>query len=176
MIRIAVLLTVLATIPSGVTAQDRDAAQADYFRAVAAFFSLPANEVAILGEWEIDREEIAVVLFVARRAGVSPEALVALRSSGQSWSALVERYRVTPSALHVPIRDDAPAGRLDAVYDEFRNTPVSEWRGILLEDDDIISLVNVRIISQALAVPPEAVVVRTDSVSSFVQLFALLNR
>ena len=176
MIRIAALLAILAASPPGATAQDRDPAQADYFRAVAAFFSLPASEVAILGDWEIRGEEIAVVLFVARRAGVSPEALVALRSSGQSWSALVERYRVTPSALHVPIRDDAPAGTLDEAYADFRSTPVSDWKEIELDDEEIIGLVNVRIISQALAVPPEAVVLRTDSVASFVQLFALLNR
>ena len=143
---------------------------------MAAFFSLPANEVAILGDWEIQSEEIAVVLFVARRAGVSPEALVALRSSGQSWSALVDRYRVTPSALHVPIGDDAPAGSLSEAYDQFRATPVSEWREIELDDDDIVGLVNVRVISQALAVSPEAVLVRTDSVDSFVQLFAMLSR
>ena len=66
----------------------QDAAHSDYFRSVARYFSLPASEVSILAEWEIAPDEVPVVLFVARRSGVSPEAVVALRDSGQSWASL----------------------------------------------------------------------------------------
>ena len=77
-----------------VSGQESTAAKADYLSAVASFFSLPSNEVSILSEWEIPADEIPVVLFVARRSGVSPEALVALRQAGRSWSELTARYRV----------------------------------------------------------------------------------
>jgi len=170
------LFTTLVVTAQGVAAQNRDSARADYFRAVAGFFSLPESEIAILSDWETPADEIPVVLFMARRAGVSPEALVALRSSGQSWTRLAGQYGVSAATLHVPIRDDASAGALSAVYVAFRGTPVSEWPGIPLSDSDIVALVNVRVLAQSLGLSPDAVLRDTGSAPSFVQLFARLKR
>jgi len=153
----------------------QDAARADYFRAVAGHFNMPANEVAILGEWPLPADEIPVVLFVARRSGVSPEAVVALRESGQSWGSLTRRYRITPSALHVPIRDDAPAGGLSAAYDLYRTTPVGQWDGLALTDADIIGLVNVRVLSQALRLSAERVAAASGSTATYVDLYVRLR-
>lgn len=156
--------------------QDIGAARADYFRAVARFFSLPANEVAILSDWEIPADEIPVVLFIARRGGVSPEALVALRGSGRTWSALAERYRVGPAALHVPVPDEATAGRLTTAYAQYRSVPVADWSSIRLSDADIVALVNVRVISQSLGLSAARVLSGTDSAATFVELYAQLKR
>lgn len=169
------MITIALSTHVGAAAQDRGA-EADYFRAVATFFSLPPSEIAILSDWAIPAGEIPVVLFVARRAGVSPEALVALRGSGQSWTALAERYRVTAATLHVPVRDDAPAGALSAAYDQYRSTNVREWRSVRLSDAEIVGLVNVRVISQSLGISAEEVLRHTATVSSFVQLHAVLKR
>jgi hypothetical protein len=154
----------------------QDAAHADYFRSVARYFSLPAEEVSILADWEIEPDEVPVVLFVARRSGVSPEAVVALRDSGQSWTDLTARFRVSASALHVPIRDDAPAGALSAAYERFRSTPVSGWGELRLEDDEIIGLVNVRVISQVLGLSAERVAAASGSTATYVLLHAQLRR
>jgi len=159
-----------------VSAQSSDAARRDYFRAVSGFFNLPAGEVAILGDWGIPPDEIPVVLFMARRAGVSPEALLALRDGGQSWSALAGRYRVTAAALHLPVGDDAPTGGLSAVYEQYRNRPVGEWGAIELTDADIIALVNVRVISQSLRLPTDHVIARVGTTATFVDLYAALKR
>lgn len=175
MARMLAVLTVLALVAGPVRAQERGAARADYFRAVAAFFNLPPNEIAILGDWDISVDEIPVVLFVARRAGVSPEALVALRDGGQGWAQLSRRYEVGPAAFHVPVRDDAAAGRLAGVYALFRSTPVGEWSTIRLSDADIVALVNVRVISQSLGLPAERVLAETEGTTSFVALYARLR-
>lgn len=174
--RALVVFTLLAVLGGPSAAQERDAARVDYFRAVAGFFNLPPTEVAILSDWELPPDEIPVVLFMARRAGVSPEALVALRDSGEGWSSLAERYRVHASALHVPVPDHAQIGRLESAYRLFRSTPVGEWSSIRLSDDDIIALVNVRVISQSLGLPAERVLVQTGSVTTFVELYARLRR
>lgn len=176
MMRAVFLFAICMATVAPVAAQDPAAARVDYFGAVAAFFNLPPNEIAILGDWELPADEIPVVLFMARRAGVSPEALVALRDSGYGWSALAERYRVLASALHVPIRDDAATGRLESAYALFRSTPVADWSTIRLTDDAIIALVNVRVISQSLRLPAERVIAEMSSASSFVDLYARLRR
>jgi hypothetical protein len=168
------LLTLCLAATPGLSAQD--AARTDYFRAVAAFFNLPSNEVAILSDWEMPPDEIPVVLFVARRAGVSPEALVALRTSGQNWGALTARYRVSATALHVPVPEDVPTGALAGAYELFRSMPVADWGGIRLSDAHIIGLVNVRVIAQALGLPAEGVLGRTREGLSYVALHAELSR
>jgi hypothetical protein len=171
----AVLAAVVFTW-NGAEAQDRNGARLAYFGAVATYFELPLSEVAILGDWEIAPDEIPAVLFVARYAGVSPEALVALRRSGRTLGELVERYRLGASALHVPVRDQAPAGALTAAYERFRATPVADWRSIRLSDADIIALVNVRVLAQTLNLSAEDVIHRTGTASSYVELYSLLRR
>jgi hypothetical protein len=173
MLRAVLMLATGCVLAPAVSAQD--AARADYFRAVAGHFSMPAHEVTILGEWPLPADEIPVVLFVARRSGVSPEAVVALRESGQSWAALTRRYRITPSALHVPIRDDASAGGLAAAYDQYRSTPVAQWDGLTLSDADIIGLVNVRVLSQALRLSAEQVAAASGSTATYVELYVRLR-
>ena len=138
--------------------------------------SASPEEVSILADWEIEPDEVPVVLFVARRSGVSPEAVVALRDSGRSWADLTGRYRVSASALHVPIRDDAPAGALSGAYERFRSTPVSDWSTLRLEDHEVVGLVNVRVISQVLGLSAEHVAASSGSTPTYVQLHAQLRR
>lgn len=159
-IRRTLTLAALATcvaLPS-VEAQERGSGARDaYFRAVAEFFSVPASEVSILGDWQLPPEEIPVALFVANQAGVSPEALVALRRSGKSWSSLAARYQVGAAQLYVPLPNGAEAGVLQAAYDRYREVPASSWSTVSLGDADIVALVNLRVLAQTLHKAPEQV-------------------
>lgn len=128
-----------------------------YLGAVAEFFEMPQNEVSILAEWRLPPDEIPVVIFVARRAGISPEALVALRESGRAWGDLTRRYRVDASHFHVPLPNAADPGPLAAAYEQFRSVPTARWREIALGDGDIVGLVNLRVLAQTLGQPPERI-------------------
>ena len=111
------------------------------------------SELEILREWSLPPDEIPVILFVADRTGVVPEALVALRRSGESRTRLAERYGVGAPELHVPVPDQAATGPLTSVYQSFRDLPASRWREIPLAAEDIVALVNLRL----LDVPPSMV-------------------
>ena len=169
-------LVFLAVGAVDVEAQEREGQQDAYFRAVAEFFSVSSSEISVLRDWRLTPEEVPVVLFVAERAGISGEALVTLRRSGQSWSALGERYGVGAAALYVPIPDESPAGRLSGVYEQYRSIPPGQWDGIRLSADDIVTLVNVRLLAETLGIPPEDVLRRAGAASSFVQLYGELIR
>ena len=173
--RSLLIFTFLLASAAPISGQQSSAAKADYFSAVARFFSLPSNEVSILSEWEIPADEIPVVLFVARRSGVSPEALVALRQAGRNWSDLTERYGVDSSALHVPVPEDAHVGALERVYDGYRSTPVARWGNIRLSHDEVVDMVNVRLISQSLGLPAARVIGETEAGLSHVDLYARLR-
>ena len=174
--RALILMTLLAASVAPASSQESPTARAEYFGAVARFFNLPSNEVAILSDWEIPADEIPVVLFMARRSGVSPEALVALRKAEQSWVSLATRYRVGPFALYVPVPDDASAGALEVAYEAYRSVPVAQWSSIQLTNADVVGPVNVRLISQALGMPAEQVLGRSGSVGSYVEFYARLKR
>lgn len=168
----AVLL--MAVSATGVAGQGaRQAGRDAYFGAVAEFFELPRTEVSILGEWRLADDEIPVVLFMARRAGVSPEALVALRRSGRGWAELARRYRLDAAQFHVPIPDAAPSGVLESAYQRFRSLPPARWSEISLGDGDIVALVNVRVLSQTLGKAPQEVLAAAGS-GSWVDLYARL--
>ena len=148
-----------------------------YFRAVAGFFQVPESEIAILSHGgDIPSEEIPVVLFMARRGGVSAEAVAALRESGRGWPELAERFGVGANVLHVPVRDPASAGMLSAAYQRFASTPMDRWSMVTLDGREIVALVNVRVLAQALGIEPDVVASRSGSTASFVELYALFLR
>lgn len=147
-----------AVSATAVGAQTADETARDaYFKAIAEYFRLPASEVSILSEWRLPPEEIPVVLFLAGRAGVSPEAVVALRTSGRGWAELAKRYRLDAAQFHVPIPGTASTGALEGAYRRFRSLPADRWSEITLEDPDIVGLVNLRLLSETLHIAPERV-------------------
>lgn len=150
----------------------QDPSQRAYYRAVAGFFQIPESEIAILAHGgEVPAEEIPVVLFMARRGGVSAEAVVALRGSGRTWPDLAQRFGVGANALHVPLNDPG-ASTLGPLYQRFAATPVDQWPTLRLEGGEIVTLVNVRVLSQALGVEPDQVARRAGTVPTFVDLYA----
>ena len=79
-------------------------------------------------------------------------------------------------SLHVPVPDGVSAGALARAYESYRSTPVGRWSTIRLTDEDVVGLVNVRLISQSLGLPAERVLGRTGSVGTYVELYAQLKR
>jgi hypothetical protein len=163
-------LVAAVTVAPAVRGQDvRDA----YFRAVAEYFDLPAAEISILGEWRMPADEIPVVLFLAHHAGVSPEAIVALRRAGRGWSELAGRYQVDAAQFYVPIPEGASAGILQAAYDRYRSLPTPSWSQVQLADRDIVSLVNLRVLAQTLHIAPEDVLAAAGD-GSWVEVYGRL--
>jgi len=172
-------LMVLATTAWVATAAESQESSSEraYFRAVAGFFQVPESEIAILSHGgDIPAEEIPVVLFVARRGGVSAEAVAALRESGRGWTELAQRFGVGANVLHVPMRDPASAGTLSATYQRFAATPMDRWSTLTLDGQEIVALVNVRVLAQALGIEPNVVAGRSGSAPSFVEIYAQFLR
>jgi hypothetical protein len=170
-------LVMVAVVSAADVSAAQDVTQRAYLRAVAGYFQVSETEIAILGHGGgVPAEEIPVVLFIARRGGVSPEAVVALREAGRPWPELAQRFGVGANALHVPMSDAAQMGTLGPLYERFRVTPVDQWPTMRLDGVDIVALVNVRVLSQALGIPPDQIAQRTGTVPAFVDLYATFLR
>ena len=123
-----------------------------FLHAAGESFGFPHGELEVLRRWGLSSGEIPVVLFLARRAGVSPDVLVTQRSSGDSWMAIATRYQLHAGDFHVQL--DGPHGTLAGVYDRFNDRPASKWRDISLSDEEVVGLVNVSFLARYLNVSP----------------------
>jgi hypothetical protein len=89
---------------------------------------------------------------------------------------LSARYQIGAAALHVPLHDPGAAGRLASLYERYRDTPVERWGDIRPTAEEIVALVNVRVLAQSIGVPPDDVMRRTGTTRSFVEIYAQLLR
>lgn len=166
--------TVLCGAP-GAAGQVAPDAERAYYEAVASYFSVSEEEVAILSEWDLPPEEVPVVLFVAHRAGVSPDIVVAQRQRGSSWGDVAGRYRMGAGAFYVAF-NNGMSGSLARAYGAFQETPRGEWGAIALNDREIVSLVNLRVLSQDLALAPARVLEARDRTGDFLTGYRDLTR
>lgn len=118
----------------------------DYFVAIDEYFQVSQKQVLIIRKQRIRNEQIPVVLFVANKGDVNPQRVVDLRLRGIDWLAIAARFGLNAETFHVPVKDA-----------KFDNTPREGWKKILLTDDDIINLVNLRFLSEHYKRAPEEI-------------------
>ena len=152
--------------PSG--GDSRDA----YFRAVAEHFRTTEREVSVLAQWGLASGEIPVVLYLADRAQVSPDVVVAQRRRGSDWMDIAHGLSVHAGDFHV--RVDGPAGFLSDAYARFGQAPASAWSGVRLTDSEVVGLVNVRFLSRFLGMSATDVVRELGAGNDMVAGFARL--
>ncbi|MFH1763984.1 MAG: hypothetical protein ABIF09_07325 [Gemmatimonadota bacterium] len=149
--------------------------RAAYFRALAEHFEVPFGEVAIVGDWDLVPDEVPVVLFLSQKAGVSPDVLIGLRRSGRPWREVASRLGLGVGSFHLPLPEDAQLGSLTRAYGEFNGRPSRDWNQIDLDDPEIVALVNLRVLSEQVGVPPLQVLRSREAAGSFVAGFARLR-
>lgn len=147
-----------------------------YLRTVAEFFRLPLEEVVLIADGGLPPDEVPVLLFLAQRAGVSPDALAGLRGGGRSWMDVAARYGLGAQIFHVALPEDQPMGLLGRAMALYRTTPARDWPGLRLEDEEIVGLVNLRVLSQQVQVAPLQVLRCRESAGSFVACYPRLRR
>ncbi len=164
----------LAGLPSGLSGQPGgEASRETYLRAVADHFGASEREVSVLARWGLSAEEIPVVLYLADRAGVSPDVVVAQRRRGTEWMEIARGLSVHAGDFHVRI--DGPAGFLSAAYQRFGEVAASAWSGVRLTDPEVVGLVNVRFLSRSLGMPAGEVVRGLGAGGDMVEGFARLR-
>lgn len=140
--------------PSPAAAQGSDDA---YLQAVGEHFRVPLDEVRVLASWGRPVSDVPVVLFVAARGGVSPDAVMALRNAGRGWAEIAARWQIHAGDFHVPLDPSVDAGPLAATYEAYRARPATGWPSIALDDDAVVALVHLRFLSEYLGVAPPQV-------------------
>ncbi len=147
------------SIPGRVDAQTPfsvDARVGDFHVAVANYYQVPQREVVVIHERRVRDEEIPVVLFIAQHAHVAPATIADLRMRGLSWWDISVRYGIGPEVYYVPVAV-VPGPPYGKAWGHYKKKPRKQWNTIVLADDDVVNLVQVRFISDYYRIPPERV-------------------
>lgn len=156
--RLATALACLVLVLGAAAPAQAQGGDDAYLQAVGEHFRVSVDEVRVLASWGRPAADIPVVLFVAGRGGVSPDAVMALRNAGRGWSEIAGRWQLHAGDFHVPIDDGVDAGPLASAYEQYRSRPGTAWPSITLSDSDVVSLVHVRFLSDYLGVAPARVI------------------
>jgi hypothetical protein len=164
---VAGLLTVLAAPEGGaqdVPPQEREL----YLRVMSAHFDLPSGEAQRLLEGGLAADELPLVLFLSRESGIAAPAVVAMRRGGSSWMNLARRAGLGADRFHVEIPEASVDARTSRMHRLFRDTPRSGWGALELTDEELVTLVHLRVFSRYFSAPVARVLEVRGDVSSWV--------
>ena len=138
-----------------------------FYLAVGEHYGVPEREVVVVHERKIPDEELPVVYFIARRAHVSPETVIRLRLRGRSWMDISAHFGLAADVFYVPLKRD-PGPPYGKAYGHFKKG--KHRKKIVLSDEDIVNLINLRFISEYYGCAPEDVVRMRSEGRSFVEI------
>ena len=142
-------------VTSAQTAVSVSAQIGDFHIAVANYYHVPEREVVVIREQRISDDELPVVLFIAREARVPPARVIEMRQRGRSWWDISVHFGLRPDVYYVPVAY-APGPPYGRAYGHYKK-PRSQWKTIVLADDDVVNLVQLRFLSEHYRIPPEQV-------------------
>ncbi len=134
-----------------------DSSIRQYYLAVGKFFNVPERAVTTIKKKGVSDEELAVVFFIAERAGVKPAPVMELRALNKSWLDITIHFGLSPEIYYVPVTVD-PGPPYGKAYGYFKKHPREEWKKIQLSDAEIVNLTNLRLFSKLYGVSPEEVI------------------
>jgi hypothetical protein len=134
-----------------------------YLQAVAEHYRVSADEIRVLNGWGRPARELPVVLYVAARGGISPDAVMALRNAGRGWLQIAGRWQLHAGDFHVALDSADDAGVLARAYEGYEGSPRTGWPALQLSDDEVVALVHLRFLTEYLGLPPGRVLAALSS-------------
>ena len=185
--RFFIFLIILCLIPGVAPAQDTrvdlgisvaDGEMRSFYLAVSNHYRVPGAEVvAIKQRYRFRNEELPVVYYLAAQAHVKPSVIIDLRMGHMSWLDISFRYGLTPEIFFVPLttkKVGPPYGKAYGYYKKYH--PNKEWKKVILSDDEIVDLVNLKFISEYHKLAPEKVIKMRGQGMKFVKINTEIER
>ncbi|MDH5202582.1 MAG: hypothetical protein OEW69_04925 [Nitrospirota bacterium] len=140
-----------------------------FYLAIGDYYRVPEKEVIIIKERRIHDEEIPVVFFIAKKARVKPATIINLRLRGMTWLDITLHHHLSPEIFYMPVKETVVIGPpYGKAYGYYKKKPKKEWKKIVLGDDDIINLVNLRFMSEHYRYAPEKVIKLREEGKNFI--------
>ncbi|HWR81987.1 MAG TPA: hypothetical protein VN285_01645 [Candidatus Deferrimicrobium sp.] len=115
-----------------------------YLMAVADYFDVSYEDVFAYAA-TLAPDEIPVVLYIAQRANTSVTSVIELRKKELSWAETASRLGLNAVYFHVIVTGEITSATFIPIFEKFKSTPEQDWRKLQLADDEIVNLVNLRV-------------------------------
>ena len=139
-----------------------------FFFVVGDYYRIPQSEVMIIRKRGIPPCEIPVNLLIAKRAHVAPEIITDIRLRDNTWLHTTLRFGLGPEIFYVRVGVVVRDPPYDRIYRYYQHKPRRKWKTIVLRDDDIVNLVNLRLMSEHYGYPPERIIKMRSGGKEFV--------
>jgi len=127
-----------------------------FYLAIGDYYRVPEPRVVqVKKHYRVRDEELPVVFFLASCAHVDPDVIIDLRfRQRMSWLNITFHFGLTPEIYYVPVqRVGPPYGKAYGHYKQHKH----DYKKVVLVDEDVVNLVNLRFISDYHRVAPEMV-------------------
>jgi hypothetical protein len=138
-----------------------------FYLAIGDYYRVPESRVVyVRSHYHIRDEDLPVVFFLASRAHVDPQVIIDLRIGHRmSWLDITLHYGLTPEIYYVPVtRVGPPYGH---AYGHFKKHK-KDYKKVVLVDNDVVNLVNLRFMSEYHGIAAEVVMDRRGRGETFV--------
>lgn len=88
------------------------------------YYGVPERDIVVIRERGIYEEELPVVFFIARMAGVDPGLVADLRMRGMSWMDITYYFGLRPDVYYVPV----VVHRYVPAYGYYNSHPRGTWK------------------------------------------------
>lgn len=140
-----------------------------FYLAIGDHYDVKEKEVIIVREQKIPDDDLPVIFFLARHAGVKPGVIVKLRLGGKSWMDITFHYGLTAEIYYVQFDHD-PGPPYGNAWGHFKKKKRAKWGGIRLVDADIVNFVNLKFVSEKYGYTPAEIVKLRAKGDSFVNI------
>jgi len=140
------ILIVVVFFVFGLTVYSDDIS-VQFYKDIASYFETEFDNVSKINELEVADDELAVVFFIAQKGTTSPERITETRKRGDSWYEICKSRGVTQKEIYVLVMSATNSKVYEPIFEKFKSAPEDKWNQLLLTDEDIINLVNLRVIS-----------------------------
>lgn len=140
-----------------------------FYLSIGEHYQVEEKQIVVIRKQNISDEEMPVVFFLAKRAGVEPGVIVKLRISGKSWMEITADFGLTAEIFYVPVSRD-PGPPYGKAYGHFKNRERATWGEIWLTDTDIVNFVNLRFISEHYDYSTDEIIRMREKGADFVMI------
>ena len=145
----------------------------NFHRALRNYYRATIEEMAEISVRTRSLDEAAVVLHMARHAALETREILFLREKGLGWRSLANWLHLSRESFYVALGSPT-AVMPGAPYRHFEEKAREAWSGAGLSDEDIVSLINLKLLSEYYGCRPEHVIALRSTGWSFANIHGLL--
>jgi hypothetical protein len=143
-----IIVVVVFALSLGVPAMTQQGNDTDGFNAaLSAYFKVSVVEVDAVRSTGLAGDDLAVAFKTAVLIKKTSPDVAKMRVRGDSWSDIAKVRNIDASSFYMIIGGEFESKTFTPIFDKYRLTPQSQWKNLVLTDDDIINLVNLKFIS-----------------------------